>query len=943
MDDTLWVASLQQKLSQILSTAESFFNMANIQINPSKSLLTTNNISTGYTPIIYNNHPLNLHPSNEPFKFLGCWFTLNNKQIKQTKLITAESSHLIKIASTKQITDIQARYIINTVIIPTIEYRLHNIVLSQNTCNKILTSHIGLVKNKAKLNRTIPTSTLLYPQLYNIRNIWDIQLQHHITNFTKRLNSPDLLGTSTRIRLQQLQNNLWSPTSILIHDNPIIDGPNKHTVNFKIIQLFKHLGVMFTSNPLYNIPCTIQEGSISLESLLSSHSKYTTFKKQLRHHGILYLDQLTTFDNSCLLDWKHISPRINKIPKGKQPLWFTYLEDQVTSHSYNRTLYQNLHLPNTNYYSYTTGHFSSRKKPWLITVLDNQIIIGKARRQPSPSGTVLITHWQCHIESQFTRLYPLSPTQSNACSGCCLNSHTIANKCTIIIPINVSTKFYGRVNTHNKTLNFNANHLDLIYSIGIRHPIQTSNSSNITITTYSIPNIFEHSSLTNNLQQIANYNSNLSELHFYTDGSVINLGTSQCSMGIGWVQVSNDSVLHTFQAQTKYWPCSFKSELTAILSALITAPRNCTINIYTDSQSVISKYNSLSNSTTTIPYTHTPYFSLWNTLINFIKSYNIHIIFHKVTAHQDNKYNNLADQLARNHYNLPYLIFTSYNTYNLAYTLTFENFPLELPTRRSIRTICHAHIYALWITQNRFQKWHKILNQVNWQATWLYINNNQKISNFSHSFQSSTLKSFRIKILSDELPAPHILHKRYPLCPPTCHQCHQTSSHLHWTTCPSNQLLLSLIDTSLQHTFNSNTLDTTPNIITNLYHQIKLLHSMSIHNRSDVPSIFSTLTGLIPNELIDTIANLSSKKVATTLSIKFLLHLNQQIYHKIWIPYCISRSIAQPSNFNSLSNPVPSVSHILPFNSIRSKINSWYIQWIKYQTNPLYIITNTQI
>src|SRR6185295_7675527 len=134
-----------------------------------------------------------------------------------------------------------ARYIINTVIIPTIEYHLHNIVLSQHTCNKILTSHIGLVKSKAKLSRTIPTSTLLHPQLYNIRNIWDIQLQHHITNFTKRLNSSDLLGTSTCIRLQQLQNNLWSSTSILIHDNPIIDGPNKHTVNFKIIQLFKHL------------------------------------------------------------------------------------------------------------------------------------------------------------------------------------------------------------------------------------------------------------------------------------------------------------------------------------------------------------------------------------------------------------------------------------------------------------------------------------------------------------------------------------------------------------------------------------------------------------------------------------------------------------------------------------------------------------------------------
>ena len=93
-----------------------------------------------------------------------------------------------------------------------------------------------------------------------------------------------------------------------------------------------------------------------------------------------------------MLNWKHISPHIHKIPKGKQPLWFTYLEDQVTNHSYNRTLYQHLHLPNTNYYSYTTGHFSSRKKLWLIIVLDDQIIAGKARRQPSASGTILITH-----------------------------------------------------------------------------------------------------------------------------------------------------------------------------------------------------------------------------------------------------------------------------------------------------------------------------------------------------------------------------------------------------------------------------------------------------------------------------------------------------------------------------------------------------------------------
>jgi len=171
MDDTLWVASSQTELSHILSIAESFYAMANIQVNPTKSILVTNNPSSHYISIPYNNHHLPLHSPKQPFKFLDCWFTLDNRQFKQTKLIIAESSQLIQIAKSKHITDSHARYIINTVIIPTIEYRLHNIVINQSTCNKIFTQHIGLVKLKAKLCRTIPSSILLHPQIYNIKHI----------------------------------------------------------------------------------------------------------------------------------------------------------------------------------------------------------------------------------------------------------------------------------------------------------------------------------------------------------------------------------------------------------------------------------------------------------------------------------------------------------------------------------------------------------------------------------------------------------------------------------------------------------------------------------------------------------------------------------------------------------------------------------------------------
>ena len=76
----------------------------------------------------------------------------------------------------------------------------------------------------------------------------------------------------------------------------------------------------------------------------------------------------------CLLDWKHISPSLNKLPKGRIPTWFSVLEETAISHSYHRKLYDKFNFPETNYFSYTTGHFSHKPKPWLITILNEQIL-----------------------------------------------------------------------------------------------------------------------------------------------------------------------------------------------------------------------------------------------------------------------------------------------------------------------------------------------------------------------------------------------------------------------------------------------------------------------------------------------------------------------------------------------------------------------------------------
>src|SRR5690242_1713841 len=132
--------------------------MADIQINLTKSILTTNTKS----------------PST--FKFLGCWFIFNNKQSEQIRLIQDETFQLNFIASTKRITDKQIAYVINTVIISILEYRIYNIVFSCSICNNILSKYFTIAKHKSHLAKSISNSTILNLYLYNIQNIWDIQL-----------------------------------------------------------------------------------------------------------------------------------------------------------------------------------------------------------------------------------------------------------------------------------------------------------------------------------------------------------------------------------------------------------------------------------------------------------------------------------------------------------------------------------------------------------------------------------------------------------------------------------------------------------------------------------------------------------------------------------------------------------------------------------------------
>jgi len=81
------------------------------------------------------------------------------------------------------------------------------------------------------------------------------------------------------------------------------------------------------------------------------------------------------------------------------------------------------------------------------------------------------------------------------------------------------------------------------------------------------------------------------------------------------------------------------------------------------------------------------------------------VTFHKVQAHTEDAFNNLADSLAQQHRCSFSLYFNYTNTHNLYQVLQLGEHFIEHPTRVFIKKICRSQILAVWSSQNRNEEW----------------------------------------------------------------------------------------------------------------------------------------------------------------------------------------------------------------------------------------------
>ncbi|GBB87395.1 hypothetical protein RclHR1_13860007 [Rhizophagus clarus] len=252
---------------------------------------------------------------------------------------------------------------------------------------------------------------------------------------------------------------------------------------------------------------------------------------------------------------------------------------------------------------------------------------------------------------------------------------------------------------------------------------------------------------------------------YYTDGSLINLGTPEVSMGWSWVQIIPDagylnSVATYTHGTIRNWPSSTRAEAAAIYAALSATLADFTITIYTDFQAAIDGLRLCASSSYTNSrlYYKTTNFELWAFIERLVYTKSLAVSPDKVKGHDGNYWNEFADSLANftHHSDMAPLLPVDAYTSSHSVRLVYDNVVCESNPRRLFKLHFQATFLKDLLSLKRFQFVYCLFDSddyvVDWELTWFTLNFSPA---HDASFQASHAArhyTFKFKLFLDDLP-----------------------------------------------------------------------------------------------------------------------------------------------------------------------------------------------
>jgi len=270
---------------------------------------------------------------------------------------------------------------------------------------------------------------------YKIFHIYDRQLQLHTKSWLEHINGNNINNKIARTRLQHLQNHFWSINKILDPDI-IYKTKRGHNLTNEILNLMKLNNLSITLPENQNILEYPQTSLTPIEKYVPT-TWYNKNRSNLRNRKLLYIEQLTNYTQSKLLNWIQVNTYENNPKQGKIPKWFTELSNHITTPDIYSNHYK-ITIPNLPINKLKTLPNSSTIKPnkiqYIATEINNQTYIGKKKAIINSNNQQIKTQHYIPISSD-------SPITK--CTGCHLNNQNInpqtTHNHTCIQQINTNT------------------------------------------------------------------------------------------------------------------------------------------------------------------------------------------------------------------------------------------------------------------------------------------------------------------------------------------------------------------------------------------------------------------------------------------------------------------------------------------------------------------------
>src|SRR5205823_1833978 len=384
-----------------------------------------------------------------------------------------------------------------------------------------------------------------------------------------------------------------------------------------------------------------------------------------------------------------------------------------------------------------------------------------------------------------------------------------------------------------------------------------------------------------------------SSLSFYTDGSLVNAASTEARMGAAFILTEPAALNLQLAVSTTTWPSAYKAELLAVLLALLVAPNNCSVNLYSDCESIIKHFDYINNSgfINIRNIFKQPHHNLWLTILQEIKKKNLTVVWHKVVSHSNDLQNNAVDRLARTSTHNHVSAVNSDIGYNSNLYLPWWNSRLiNTHYRHFIRSLTYLQGLNAWKSLGRFSDYPQ--DAVDWKLTSSLL----QPMDTGTSLLASRHKRNLLALMLEELPTfykmqlhkPHVYDKDWK-----CYRCDlDTEDFNHLWLCSKSSIdfqnIIPQAKILLQDTVNLFTTSGCSNMSSFLNNNP--LWILPIFNQPHIHTFFSFINlikGIIPFCLTDALKQQGLSSSQVSLTIRTLLeYVQSSCWNLIWSPRC---------------------------------------------------------